>query len=73
MATVQKRLSLSNQSNNDGKLSHISSQFHRINSDWSKFWSLVCSKNPTDGEMSDCDETRSWLTNCGDSAKHKQQ
>jgi len=72
-ATVQKRSSLSNQSNNDGKLSQISSQFHRNNSDWSKFWSLVCSKNPTDGEMSDCDKTKSWLANFGNSSKRKQQ
>ena len=49
------------------------SQFHRSNSDWSKFWSLVCSKKPTDGEMSDCDETKSWLTKFGDSAECKQQ
>ena len=78
--TGQKKSSLSNQSrmpwplsNNDGKLSQISSLFHRDSSDWSKFWSLVCSKNETDGEISGCDEAKSWLKTFGESAKHKHQ
>ena len=79
VASVQKRSSLSNQSrmpwllsNNDGKLSQISSLFHRNNSAWSKCWSFVCSKKPTDGDTSDCDETRSWLKNFGESTTNTQ-